>query len=142
MLPKARDDDLIVHPLGDEIVVYDVKRHDAHRLNQIAAQVWRNCNGARTPAELAALVRDDLTSEADENTVLHALHVLGGAHLLMDDIEPEGQALPDRREFLRKLATYGAPAAVAVIWSISSPTVAHAQSTSVCPMEDPQCPEG
>lgn len=136
MLPRARNgDDLLVHPLDDEIVVYDVERHDAHKLNRTAALVWRNCNGSRTVGDLTALIRDEIDSEADETTVLHALDVLREARLLADDAVLDQPDAENRRAFLRKLAVYGAPAAVAVVWSISSPTVAYAQSCAAAPVD-------
>lgn len=141
MLPKARDDgDLLIQPVGDEIVVYDVVRHDAHLLNRSAALVWKNCDGLRTVGDLTVLVRDEIAPEASEDTVLHALDLLREARLLVDNVEPDQHPAGSRRAFLRKLAMYGAPAAAAVIWSISSPTVAHAQSTPFCPVDEIPCP--
>lgn len=129
MLPRARNgDDLLVHPLDDEIVVYDAERHDAHKLNRTAALVWRSCDGSRTVGDLTSLIRDEINSDADETAVLHALDVLREARLLADDTVSDEPDAENRRAFLRKLAVYGTPAAVAVVWSISSPTIAYAQS--------------
>ncbi len=56
MQPQARQDKLLVQEVGDELVVYDQKRHVAHSLNRTAALVWQNCDGQRTVADLAALL--------------------------------------------------------------------------------------
>ncbi len=37
--PRARTSGLVVKVLGDEVLVYDLARHRAHRLNHAAAAV-------------------------------------------------------------------------------------------------------
>ncbi len=51
--PLAREADLVVEELGEELLVFDRQRQRAHSLNPVAASVWRACNGARTPEQIA-----------------------------------------------------------------------------------------
>ena len=41
--PRARTRRLVTRDLGDELLVYDLDRHKAYCLNQIAMQVFRHC---------------------------------------------------------------------------------------------------
>jgi hypothetical protein len=66
----------VAQEVGDEVVVYDPERAVAHRLNRTAALVYRQADGTRSAAELAALVETELgTREAE------ALVDLATAHL-------------------------------------------------------------
>ncbi len=40
-LPHGRKDGLVVKELGNETLVYDLERDEAHCLNQTAALVWK-----------------------------------------------------------------------------------------------------
>ena len=44
-MPQARKDGLIIKALTDEVVVYDLERHEVHCLNRVAALVWQHCDG-------------------------------------------------------------------------------------------------
>jgi hypothetical protein len=44
--PLARSAGLLVEPIGDELLVFDSERKVAHSLNDVAARVWRACDGA------------------------------------------------------------------------------------------------
>ena len=46
----ARHDELVVQELPDEVLVYDLRKHKAHCLNQTAAFVWNHCNGQASAA--------------------------------------------------------------------------------------------
>jgi hypothetical protein len=53
MLPVARQSDLHVEEVGDDLVVYDHRTQAAHSLNAAAAYVWEQCDGARSAADIA-----------------------------------------------------------------------------------------
>lgn len=53
-LPKARQSQLIVKDLPDEVLVYDLDRDKAHCLNHTAGMVWKNCDGKSNVTEIAA----------------------------------------------------------------------------------------
>ena len=52
-LPRMREQGLVVDDLPDEVLVYDLDRHQAHCLNRTAALVWRHCDGQTTVKEIA-----------------------------------------------------------------------------------------
>lgn len=53
MKPEARVDNLLVHEVGDEIVVYDRARKKAHRLNPTSALVWGKLDGKTSTEAIA-----------------------------------------------------------------------------------------
>lgn len=126
MKPEARTDDVLVEKVGDELVVYDRARHEAHRLNAPAAVVWQHCDGRRTEEELARVLGDTLGGPADGDVVRFALGELDRAKLLV----PGAVAIDaiSRREVLTRLrkAAYLLP----VVASMVAPTPLAAASDS------------
>ncbi len=146
VMPRAREDELVVEELPDEILVYDLKSHKASCLNRTAALVWRHCDGQTTVAEMATMLENELEIPADEAVVWMALDRLGRSRLLTEQV-----TLPaDRAEYSRRavLRTIGRAAGIAlllpVVESIVAPTAAHAQTcvtVIVCEgvLVPPQC---
>src|SRR4051812_7406234 len=87
MLPQRREADLLIRSLGDETLVYDLQRAQAHCLNQGAAAIWRCCDGRTTVAELADILARECNTRLDETLVWVALRKLFEAHLLEGRIE-------------------------------------------------------
>ena len=81
-LPEARRDDLIVRAVGDEVVVYDLSRVRAHRLNRVTTFIWSHCNGRTSVARLADLLAEAFAAPRNEGLVHLALDQLGRARLL------------------------------------------------------------
>ncbi len=69
LMPRARQDELVVEELQDETLVYDLKRHKARCLNRTAALVWRCCDGQTSVADVAALLEEQLATATDEAVV-------------------------------------------------------------------------
>jgi hypothetical protein len=122
--PLARSDDLVVEPLGEELLVFDSKTNRAHSLNAAAASVWRACDGARDVDALAQYC------ELDPVAVELALDSLRKCELLIDFQGPR----VSRRQALRKAAVVGAGIGVAlpVIRSIYAPSAYAATSIHGC----------
>ncbi len=147
VMPIARQDELVVEELPDEILVYDLKRRKAHCLNRASALVWSRCDGRTTVAEVTALLERELKIPADEAVVWMALDRLGGAHLLKEQVTlPADRTRYSRREVLRTLRRVaGISLLLPVIESIVSPVAAAQQSNCVtideCEKEmvPPQC---
>ena len=122
--PLAREEDLIVEELGDELLVYDTKVDRGHSLSAVAARVWQACDG-RTPVEgLCA----QLDLDADE--VGRAVDELDGCNLLegtpelsIDELsDDEAVAGHTRRELsVKVMKVGGAVAAAPLIASIAAP---------------------
>ena len=131
MLPRAREDRLVVRELPDEVLVYDLDRHKAHSLNRSAALVWRHCDGHTAVAELAALLVKEWKSPVDEAAVWLALDRLGRAHLLREPAHaPGGGARYSRREVMRRMGI-GAAVLVPMVTSIVSQAAAAAAGSCV-----------
>jgi len=126
LMPRAREDELVVEELQDETLVYDLKRHKARCLNRTAALVWRHCDGQTTVPELAALLGEQLATPTDEAVVWMALDRLGRAHLLNEPVTlPADRARYSRREVLRTLRRVaGISLLLPVIESIVAPRAA------------------
>ncbi len=146
MMPRARQDDLVVEELPDETLVYDLERHKARCLNRTSGLVWRRCDGRTTVAEVAALLERELKIPADEAVVWMALDRLGRAHLLKEKVTlPADRARYSRREVLRTLRRVaGISLLLPVIESIVSPLAALQGScvtVDVCEKQlvPPQC---
>ncbi len=130
LMPRARQDELVVEELPDETLVYDLKRHKARCLNRTAALVWQHCDGQTTVPELAALLGEQLATPTDEAVVWMALDRLGRAHLLREQVTlPAERARYSRREVLRTLGrAAGVTVLLPVVASIVAPEAAQAAS--------------
>ena len=126
LMPRARQDELVVEELPDETLVYDLKRHKARCLNHTAALVWRHCDGQTSVAEVAALLEEQLATPTDEALVWMALDRLGRAHLLSEPVTlPADRAQYSRREVLRTLGRVaGISLLLPVVASIAAPLAA------------------
>jgi hypothetical protein len=132
MQPLARKDKLTTRELPDETLVYDLERHTMHCLNRTAALVWKHCDGRHDHAALAALLARELglaAPEADAAARL-ALDQLDRRKLLQEAVAPEPEAERlTRRKALRQMAT-AAAAAIPLVMSLRSPSVAWAQQAT------------
>lgn len=149
--PIARQTDLVIKHLEDEILVYDLTTDRAHCLNATAALVWKHCDGRRSLAQLGALLARELASEqlsleeeSSHELSSHELSQLRSAQvgqelarlavielakkrLLMevDEAEPWPTAPQvSRRALVRSLGV--ALGALPIVTSIISPTPAEA----------------
>ena len=119
-VPKARQEQLIVKELPDELLIYDLKLDEAHCLNETAALVWKNCDGKRTVGQLRELIEKDAGVPVPEEIVWLALDQLETFKLLDD-----GPSIPlqlsgmSRRSLVKRIGF--AAIAIPVIISISAP---------------------
>jgi prepilin-type processing-associated H-X9-DG protein len=129
MLPQARKNRLVVQDVGEELVVYDQERHQAHRLNRAAALVWRHCDGQTSVADLTALLAGEVQLPDDQHVANLALRQLEKAHLLEERVErADVEARVSRRDVVRKLGlTGGLTLLLPTVASIVAPTPAMAQ---------------
>lgn len=134
-LPVARQEDLIVEELPDEVLVYDLNTDEAHCLNQTAALIWKNCDGQKSVGEIAASLGQQLESPVSEQVVMLGLEELSSYSLLKQRTwkAPTRSGL-SRRELVKKL---GLTAAIAlpVIMSITAPTAAQAGTVDPCAVQ-------
>lgn len=126
----ARQKDLVVQELPDELMLYDLKRHKAHCLNTTAALVWNHCNGRTTVADMAALLEKEVGSPVDEEVVLYALDKLSKAGLLEEQLDLPSTNGLSRRRMMKRLGA-GAMVALPVVISLVSPIAAQAVTVVV-----------
>src|SRR5437868_15389285 len=102
--PKARGNELIVQPLEDELLVYDLAIHKAYCLNQTSALVWNLCDGNNSVSDISRKLSGKLKSPVSEDFVWLALN-----ELQKDDLLDDGQEIAvkfdglSRREISRKV---------------------------------------
>jgi hypothetical protein len=127
-LPRMREHGLVIDDLPDEVLIYDLERHEAHCLNRSAALVWRACDGKRPPAEIARRLTAELDAPFSEELVLLALQQLEKFHLLEQWATAPAQfPLLSRRQMVRRLGIATA-VAVPLITSIVAPTAVQAST--------------
>lgn len=131
--PLARTDALIVEDVGDEVLVYDQRTDQAHCLTREAAMVWRVCDGAASPAEIATAL------DMDTELVTRAIDELDSCELLDSAPIP---GITRREATLRMAKVGGAAAAAPLIYSILAPTPALAASQLFCLSVSPCGPGG
>ena len=120
----ARNEELVVREMPDEVLVYDLKRDKAHCLNRTAAFVWHHCDGQTTVDEMVKLMEKDWGTSVSEDMVWFTLNKLSRADLLQEPIAlPEAKDGITRRSAMRRLG-FGALLAVPVVMSIVVPTPA------------------
>jgi len=130
MKPAARRNGLVVRDLPDELIVYDLDRHQAHCLNRTAASVFRGADGTRSLDDLGALLGDGFDRAERVAAVRMALGLLGEAQLLEADA-PSGPASDlSRRSALRR-AGLGVALLLPAVASIVVPTPAEAAVTCI-----------
>jgi Coenzyme PQQ synthesis protein D (PqqD) len=130
-LPKARQEQLIIKELPDELLIYDLERDKAHCLNETAALVWKNCDGRKTVAQLREVMEKNTGTAVPEEMVWLALDHLETFKLLdKTPPKPELFAGMTRRDMVRRVGI--AAIALPVILSIVAPT-AQAQASGLAP---------
>jgi len=131
-LPVMREHGLVIDDLPDEVLVYDLDRHEAHCLNRSAALVWRCCDGKSSTADIARRLTAELDAQFSEDLVLLALNQLEKLHLLEQlPALPAQFAVLSRRQMVRRLG-FATAVAVPLVTSIVAPTAVEA-ATCIAP---------
>lgn len=126
--PRARAEGVVVRELPEEVLVYDLDTHKAVCLNSTAAQVWRLCDGRRTPADIRRSLEKSAGGHVPEELIWLALEQLGRDRLLDARVpRPDALAGVSRRELIKRVGLAAAIALPAVA-SIVAPTRADAAS--------------
>ena len=133
--PKSRKHKLVVQEFQNELLIYDKERHRAHCLNEMAASIWRHCDGQTSIADIAKRVPKDLKSAptVDERVVWYALKQLNRDHLLEQEISVPSDVLQtfggrlNRRSMMQALGLT-AIVALPLVTSMASPNSVDATS--------------
>jgi hypothetical protein len=106
--PRARDADLVIEPLLEETLVYDLVRHKAFCLGPRTAWVWRHCDGKTTVKEIGKRLAKELREPVGEDVIWVALRRLARAQLLREALPAaSGRPSASRREWMRRAALLG-----------------------------------
>ena len=135
MYPKARRD-VLESELRSERVVYDLDKHAAFALNDVAGDVWRRCDGATSVESIAESMSAERGADVDPAVVALAVERLGSAGLLED---AHADPALSRRAALAKLGAATA-ALVPVVTALAVPTPAMATSPHTPPPPPPPPP--
>lgn len=120
IIPKARDENLVVQELPEEILVYDLKTNEAHCLNKTAAFVWKCCNGKNSVTDIAKLLEASFENPVDADFVRLAINRLDERNLLNENTSNHFN-LPDRRALIKKIG-FASVIALPIVSSLIAPT--------------------
>ncbi len=133
--PIARNRDLVVQEVPDEVLVYDLKNNKAHCLNSTAAEVWRQCDGLRSAGEIAGSLTAVKGLPVNEDIVWLAIDQLRDIDLL-ENATAERPGSMSRREAIKK-AGLAAAIALPIVASLAAPASALAATSCSCTGEGP-----
>ena len=138
--PIARKDRLVVQEMPDEVLVYDLDSNKAHCLNQTAAFVWKNCDGANTVSDIASSFEKTSGNKITDDLIWLAIDQLNERNLLETEVKTKfaGQS---RRAVLKKIGL-ATVVALPIIASLTAPTAALAVSCSGVVASCLGCPDG
>ena len=141
-VPCARKADLLTKEIPEELLIYDVERHQSLCLNASAALIWNHCDGRKSVSDLSRLLEAKLGLESCEDIVWHGLSQLERFHLLEGRIDPPRKVTSiSRRLLVRKLGT-AAVMAIPVVFALNVPTAAQAASPGPTGATGPTGPTG
>lgn len=127
ILPHARQKDIIIQELPEETLLYDLRTHQAHCLNQSASLIWKHCDGRTTISEIRSILEQQLDSSFPDDLIHHAIDQLDKANLVSGGAAGRRTGWIGRRELIKRIGA-GAAILVPVVISITAPEAAHAAS--------------
>ena len=117
---------LITQHIGPETLLYSETTHQAFCLNPMAAQVWRELDGVRTPREIAAAATNSTSMPISEDLVLFTIGELRRDGLLEEEQSPASVLVtPSRRDLMRQLGA-SAMIMLPVVAAVTAPKAAQA----------------
>ena len=139
MKPHARDTNIVLKNLGNELLIYDLENDKAFCLNETSAAIWRKSNGKRTVAQIASLAASDIGQALPDEVALLGLQILRRRNLLQESSAGVDFRAPiPRREILQKIGI-SSTVALPIVSSIVAPRASYAQSNA-CPASPCRCP--
>lgn len=128
--PEARTAELIAQPVEDELVIYDERSLQIHRLNAVSAAVWRACDGSRSVAGVLAAARREVGAALTRGEVERALDRLFRTGLFEDAPLKRRRAAPPSRRTGRQRRQAGSFAPL--VTTIVAPTPIMSASGAAC----------
>lgn len=131
--PLARQKDIVVQELNEDILVYELKTDKVFCLNATSAAIWQFCNGKNDLAEIVAQFQKQTNQLIPIELVEIALENLNKENLLENYQSKTDKT--SRREMIRKVGL-ATTVALPIITSIIAPSAIHAAS---CPAGETFC---
>ena len=132
--PVARDKDLVIQKLNDEIVVYDLKTNNALYLNETSAAIWNLCNGSRSVSDIRKKLRDEFDTVVSSDFINFAIYQLRRDKLLSGDDEIDRYLKKFSGRWAIKKLGHGSMMALPSITSVTAPTAIAASCLAVPPV--------
>jgi hypothetical protein len=131
IVPRARQQELVIQEIGAELVIYDQRQSRIVWLNPTAALVWQHCDGQKDVGDVAQTLGSKLGVPIDEDVVWLALKELRKVNLIPERSHYGDLGTSSRRDVLRKLGyTGGVSVLLPIATSIVAPTPAIAGTYS------------
>ena len=126
--PSARQAELVIQELEDEVLIYDTKANKAHCLNRTASAIWKYCDGKNTVSDINRLMEIRTGVKIDENLIWLAIDQLNERELLENDLAAKFTG-KNRREILKKIGL-AAVISLPIVATLTAPTAAMAIACS------------
>lgn len=124
-LPWARNQEIILQELNNELLIYDLQTNTAYTLNQTSKIVYQACDGNTKFDELKR------TYQFTDDLIFFTLNELNKKNLL-ENYSAANFAGLTRREVIQKVGL-GSFVALPLITSVVAPTAVNAQSGGLLP---------
>lgn len=128
IFPIARQRDILVQSIKDEVLVYDLKTNKVFCLNETSSIIWQLCNGQNDLTSIAAQFQKESNEQIPLEFIEIALEQLNKENLL-ENYQPRNGSMSkrSRREMIRK-AGLATAMALPIITSIIAPSAVAAAS--------------
>jgi len=127
VLPFAKNKNIVIQEIADELLVYDLETNKAHNLNATAAMVWKLCDGKRSALEISDEMSKRLKTLVSEELIALALNQLARDNLLENHNEDSFLNGLSRREVIKRIG-FGSLIALPIVSTLVAPEAAFAQS--------------
>ncbi|HRH41815.1 MAG TPA: PqqD family protein [Pyrinomonadaceae bacterium] len=141
IFPIARQRDILVQSIKDEVLVYDLKTNKVFCLNETSSIIWQLCDGQNDLTSIAAQFQKESNEQIPLEFIEIALEQLNKENLL-ENYQPRNGSMnkKSRREMIRKVGLATAMA-LPIITSIVAPSAVAAASCATglvfCPASSP-----
>ena len=124
--PKTKNSEIVEQKFRQEILLYDLDRHQVFCLNETMAQIWKHCNGNHSISEIAEKIASETKTKVTDDLVWLGLQILEKNFLLERNL-PKKISKNTRRILLKKVGI-STVIALPMISTLIAPTSLIAQS--------------
>ncbi|MFV0389277.1 MAG: PqqD family protein [Pyrinomonadaceae bacterium] len=125
--PKSRENEIVTQKTNDDLLLFDLESNNAYCLNSSNALIYSLCDGTRTIEQITEAFNRSSKSQVSADFIHLGIKGLSENRLIEDDSIDDEIASPSRRDLIKKIGIASA-VALPIIYSVSAPTAANAQS--------------